>query len=323
MTFTVGLVGLGRVGAQYDRDSLGVMSHLRAILENKSFILRFAYDPCLDSCELVREIYALDNVFSEITDALHGVSTLDLLVVASPTEHHLESMISILPRVTTRMVLCEKPLGSHLVMARQIVDICASHGAALFTNYMRRSLPAVKQLKGLIQSEPSDHYDVVVKYSGCFRNNGSHFLDLVNYFFSPPEKIVWSEATKCIDAQKLSVQAVVKHRNAIVNYIPLRSTDVVEHEVEIMSDNYKIVMGRAGRDIFVLNAIPDPDFAANNTYGDAVPIDSDYLMFQKHVYNDVLEALSSGLASDTLCDAGSSLIVECLLEDLIGRNEHG
>ena len=46
MTFRIGLIGLGQIGALYDLQEHTCMTHLRAIKQSTVFELSFAIDPC-------------------------------------------------------------------------------------------------------------------------------------------------------------------------------------------------------------------------------------------------------------------------------------
>ena len=66
MTFSVGLFGLGRIGAQYDFSQHTCMTHLRAITTSKSLKLEFAYDPKID-VELGKKLAGDQFIFDEET----------------------------------------------------------------------------------------------------------------------------------------------------------------------------------------------------------------------------------------------------------------
>lgn len=306
MVFTVGLVGLGKIGALYDVNSSNTMSHLNAVAKDHRFSLSFACDPNDKACTFVRAYYGIKNVFNNISDVPKDHLEIDLLVVASPTIFHLESIELMLNRFTPKIVLCEKPLAENLTESHKLAEICRLKNVTLITNYMRRSLPLFRELKGKITTQFPSEYDVVVKYSGCFQNNGSHFVDLMDYFYGPPEKLIWSLVEKEIDSS-FKVRAIVSHKYATCTYVPLSSTSVVEHEVEIMSDAFKLVIGSAGRDIKVYEVSEDTDFSHVLMYSNVTCLTSDYVNFQKYVYNDIFLALSSGVSPSNLCDIQSSI----------------
>jgi predicted dehydrogenase len=306
MTFTVGLIGLGKIGAFYDLNSSNTMTHLNAISKDIRFSLSFAYDPSETTCASVREYYDIENVFHNMTDIQNDKLQADLIVVASPTNSHLDSIQSLLEFISPLMVLCEKPLADNLLDSQKIADLCRQKNINIATNFMRRSLPLFGELKEQIASQFTGPHDVVVKYSGCFRNNGSHFVDLISYFYGEPESVLWRSSEKTNESE-FKVRAIVSHKNAVCSYIPLSSISVVDHEVEILTDDFKLVIGRAGRDVHLYEVEDDPDFSGAFQYGKNSCLDSDYLNFQKYVYSDLYMALTSGTLPSNLCDIDSSL----------------
>ena len=315
MTYKVGLIGLGKVGATYDVGRDSTMSHLKAVLKDNRFSLNFAYDTSEDNCAFVIENYGLKNIFQNMNDVDKDKLVIDLLVIASPTSCHLESITSLLKLTVPKLILCEKPLAETSLEGHKIAELCSQKQIQIVTNFMRRSLPVMVMLRDKIVSNSTGVHDVVVKYSGCFRNNGSHFVDLMNYFYGAPENIVASFAESVVDFQ-YKVRAIVKYKNAVCTYIPLGSNSVGEHEVEIMTDEFKLIISKAGRDISILEVCDDTDFAGALMYGKPTKMNTDYLNFQKFVYDDVYMALSSGVLPANLCDIDAALSNTYLTQEL-------
>lgn len=322
MKFNVGLIGLGKIGASYDVHTSGptTMTHLNAIIKDGRFNLSFAYDPCKSTCDAIKQYYGIQNVFHRFTDVRDANLQADLLVVACPTNAHLESIELSLQFLKPKIILCEKPLAGSLTDGYRIAKLCRENRIDIVTNFMRRSLPLFAEIKEKIIGQFPSKQDVIVKYSGCFRNNGSHFIDLMTYFYGEPVGLVSSLVEKN-DQFQLKARAVVGHKCAICTYIPLISASVVDHEVEIMSDKFKIVIGRAGRDITVYEVLEDADFSGILMYGAATRFNSDYLNFQKYVYDDIYLALESGNVPPNLCGIESSLGNIKLIQDIISYDD--
>jgi predicted dehydrogenase len=320
MKFNVGLIGLGNIGALYDQASNNIMTHLKAVIRDNRFSLSFAYDPSDENCSIVRKYYGISDIYNELSDLKNKSPDIDLLVIASPTHCHLSSIKSLLQFVTPRMILCEKPLAENLSDGQQIADLCNQKDIVLITNYMRRSLPLMGLIKVKIAKQFSSQHDVVIKYSGCFKNNGSHFVDLMSYFYGFPEHILQSSFETGVDSH-IKVRATIKHKNALCTYIPMTSKSLIEHEVEIMTDKFKIIIGRAGRDFKIHEACDDTDFIDAISYGEAESLDSDYLNFQKYVYDDIYLALESRSVPSNLCDIDSSLRNTQFIQDLMSYDD--
>lgn len=204
------------------------------------------------------------------------------------------------------MILCEKPLADNFLECKKIESLCYERNIPIITNYMRRSLPVIKAIKKKIISQFPSNHDVIVKYSGCFKNNGSHFVDLMSYIYGFPEKI-FHRSSMVDNSSYLKVRATIVHKNAICTYIPMSSTSVSDHEVEIITEKFKLIIGKAGREIFTYDVIDDINFEGAFTYGKVSKLESDYLNFQKYVYDDTYLAIETGILPSNLCDIRSSI----------------
>lgn len=315
MAFSVGLVGLGQIGALYDLDSDNIISHINAITRDKRFNLCFAYDPNEKNCDLVRTKYVSCNIYKNLLDLESADLEIDLLVIASPTEFHLQSITELLVYLNPTIILCEKPLSSNLVDAEKIAELCNKRNITVVTNYMRRSLPTIKIIKEKLNNHLYSKHEIIIKYSGCFQNNGSHFLDLMSYFYKPPIKVIHF-SSEITSQSLLKVRATIAHDNAICTYVPVPSVSVAELEIQIMTDSFKLIIGRAGRDIKIYDKLQDPDFPGAYEYGSVSSITSDYMNFMQYVYDDIYLALISGKLPTNLCDIKSSLRVIQLIQEL-------
>ena len=159
MVYNVGLIGLGKVGAFYDINNQNIMSHIKAIIGNKKFHLSFAYDPDITKCDIIRNKYNLSNIHTKLTDLNFKQLDIDLLVIASPTNTHFETIISLLEISRPNIILCEKPLTTSFKDLQILEKICRKRKIKLVTNFMRRSLPVIKRIKEKIHlEETSTHF---------------------------------------------------------------------------------------------------------------------------------------------------------------------
>lgn len=316
MIIRVGLIGLGKIGAIYDLKNNNLISHLKTILNDNRFTLEFAYDPDIKKCTLVKREYNLVNVFDNIDELKETKPCIDLLVIASPTQFHLDSIELFIQFTKPDLILCEKPLAKNMDNSNKIKLICEQNNISIVSNFMRRSLPAFKDLKNHLQKNSKDRYDVIVKYSGCFKNNGSHFVDLMYFFFGPAIKV--SHLSSESEADSIyKVRAVVQYKNATCSFIPLFSNQVSDHEIQIMSETSKVLITRAGRNMKIYSTSNDADFEDGQEYIKIKDVNTDYLKFQKHVYNDLYEALNSGTMPKNLCVIEDAVKNIKFIEELI------
>ena len=316
MIINTGLIGLGKIGALYDIDNNNLMSHLKTIINDKRFNLEFAYDPADDVCNVIRNKYNLSNIYSSIKDIKKLSPKIDLLIIASPTSFHLESIELMVGFINPVLVLCEKPLAINIIDSNKIKDICSERGIKVVSNFMRRSLPAFQELKKNLNKNAKTIDDVVIKYSGCFKNNGSHFIDLMSYLYG--DILDYSLSFNEVDKDSIHrVGVSIKYHNSLCTFVPLHSNTVVDHEVLIMSEQFKYIISRAGREMKIYSPVTDTDFINSKEYANPKNISTDYLNFQKYVYNDIFDSINSGSTALNLCDIDASISNIKIIEDII------
>lgn len=187
MAYSVALVGLGGIGMGYDLNLPApdyVLSHARALTLHPDFEIVGAVEPDPVLRETFTRTYG--------STACAGVGELfqrtqaEVCIVASPTATHLAVIEEILRHGSPRLILCEKPLAYGENEAQRIVDLCRAHGVALFVNYIRRADPGVMDVRERItRGEIASPVKSVVWYSKGLLHNGSHFLDLMTFWFGP------------------------------------------------------------------------------------------------------------------------------------------
>lgn len=107
----------------------------------------------------------------------------DVVALSNPTDHHAITLLHILKQIKPRAVLCEKPLSYSLSDAESMVRACNKAGVQLFVNYMRRSDPAVVEIKKRLEAnEIKPPIKGVAWYSKGFIHNGSHLFNLLEYW---------------------------------------------------------------------------------------------------------------------------------------------
>jgi predicted dehydrogenase len=187
MTFTAAIVGLGKIGMRYDQHLSApayVLSHARAFAEHPDFLIAGAADPD----PLRREEFSRTFGASAYPTAgeLMAAVKPDVLVIASPTASHAESLREALDNHTPRVVLCEKPLAYSSVETRAIIDACDRRGIPLLVNFIRRADPGIMEVATRIENgKIATPFKAAVWYSKGLLHNGSHMVDLMRFWFGP------------------------------------------------------------------------------------------------------------------------------------------
>ncbi|XGB39052.1 MAG: Gfo/Idh/MocA family oxidoreductase [Cyanobacteria bacterium LVE1205-1] len=175
------LVGLGNVAVGYDAfdvTSAKVLSHARAFSRHPVFRLTGGVDPNGDCRRRFEDGYGV-STYADIATAMGELSP-DVVVVATPTALHLETVNALFAAGQPQVMLCEKPLAYDLNEARQIAAACAQHGCALYVNFFRQVEPGVVEIRArLVDGRIGSPLKGVVWYSKGMFNGGIHFLSLL------------------------------------------------------------------------------------------------------------------------------------------------
>jgi predicted dehydrogenase len=187
MAYSVALIGLGGIGMLYDSKlpaSEYIYSHARAFSMHADFVLAGAADPEFALREQFIERYH-SPAYADVATLL-GQGIPDVVVIASPTGTHLALVREVLQHGRPKLILCEKPLAYSSAEAHEIECLCRDRGIPLFANYIRRADPAVIEVKARLDSgRIASPFKAVVWYSKGLLHNGSHFVDLLTFWFGP------------------------------------------------------------------------------------------------------------------------------------------
>lgn len=240
--YTVVLVGLGDIGSKYDQ-SLSeddfILTHLRAFQLHPDFALIAG----IDSSAKVREDFQRRSgikAFESVTEILSEIK-VDVVVIATPTHTHLEIIDQIFAISQPKLILCEKPLAGSTEEAKSIVEKCNKNNTQLFVNYIRRADPGVIEVKNRIMSgnilEP---YKGIVWYSKGLLHNGTHFLDLMIFWFGPV--ISWSiiSAQNSVPMGRSEPDVLIKFHNISIIFCSANEDNYSHYTVELIAKNGRL-----------------------------------------------------------------------------------
>ena len=195
MTFNVLIVGLGQIGMGYDLNldsKKYVYSHASAFDQHEGFNLIGGVDTDSELCKVFEGKYG-GKIYSDTIEALRE-NEPDIVVIATSTESHKQILQDVIEYSQPKVILCEKPLSYSLKEANEIHELCKDNNIKLFVNYIRNSDPNVIEIHRKINSgEYAGYAKGVVWYSKGLVHNGSHFINLMDYWFG-----------KCLDVKVIN-----------------------------------------------------------------------------------------------------------------------
>jgi predicted dehydrogenase len=182
--YSVAIIGLGSIGQGYDyadNEQGTILTHANGFSSDSRFELVAAVDP--DQYQQKRFEAKYSRPAYPSIDSLMSEQQPEVFSIASSTESHFQIFQELIPHQPIGL-LCEKPLANTLEDANKMVELARMNQCSLVVNYSRRFYPATQTLKELIQQgELGKIYKGTIWYTKGFRNNASHFIDLLAYLF--------------------------------------------------------------------------------------------------------------------------------------------
>ena len=180
MVFTVGILGLGRIGSGFDgRDGPDVQTHLKAILQEPRLHLVSVADRDADRARNEVDRFGVAARVMSPQDLLREY--VDILCVATPDGTHLEYLRSI--NGGARVVLCEKPIEGRSSERLAALAGLERRGSTLVVNHLRRWVPGLGEWMAKARGgEFGRVLSGAVHYTRGLRHNGIHGFDLLAGF---------------------------------------------------------------------------------------------------------------------------------------------
>ena len=306
MSTSVLLVGLGAIGVGYDLGTaLGaqVYTHARAFSLHPSFRLVGG----VDTDEARRARFTAEYgapAFASVEEAL-AARPAKLVVIATPSDSHGEVVERVLAARAPRMLLCEKPLAPAPAAARAMIAACAAHGTELCVNYFRRSLPGAIEVRRRLQAGEIEAGGKAVSwYTKGFVHNGSHFLDLLQFWLGEVSAVTPLGPPRLGPAgEEIDCHLRMARGHALL--LGAWEERYSHFALELVAPNGRLQFGGDGRLVWQ-QVVPDP--AAPGYYGlTARPeaIDSGLQRYQWHVAEQLAYRLEGREAA--VCSGAQAL----------------
>jgi len=181
--FTVGIIGLGNIGMLYDydrEDNVNFLSHAKSFFYHPNFDLRYLIDKDTNKLELAKKKYGNHVKLLSSIDEIKSFP--DIIVLAASPDVNLKLFEKIKDKEEIKLFLIEKPFWDPSMM----YDSYAKYSNKCVINYPRKYVPFFVDLKDKVKNNVfGKALGVHVWYSKGLRNNGSHMIDFINYFFGP------------------------------------------------------------------------------------------------------------------------------------------
>jgi len=316
------LVGLGQAGMGYDLAPVkegSVLTHAKAFSLHSDFRLVCGVDVNPTKRESFERAYGVPTLPS-IREALLA-HEVDVCVLATPTAMHAGQVLQILDEPKVRAILCEKPLSNQIQESRDIVRLCKEKGIQIFSNYGRLSEPGVREVKLRIESGIfQGPFKGVVWYTKGLLHNGSHFLNLLEFWLGPVTGFlpIQSGELKDLSHSRDRPDFRVTFLNGEAIFLAHREDDFTYHSIELLGRNGKLQYESGGQNIGWTYAETDANsHGYKNLAMTCESIQTGADRCQWHVVTQLAVALQGGNAH--LCSGQEALDTHENIEAILTR----
>jgi predicted dehydrogenase len=316
------IIGLGQIGMGYDLDlppDAATYTHARAIVAHAAFQLAGGVDISPEQRIRFEQRYAVP-AFDSVESALRQIVP-DLVVIATSSASHAAILEEVVKTCRPKLIVCEKPLGYRLEDARVMVRICEDAGVDLFVNYIRRTDPGAIEIKRRIESgEISTPVKGNAWYSKGILNNGSHFLNLLEFWLGDVISTTLMDSGRLWDDHDPEPDVEVRFERGVVVFRAAWEEAFSYYGVELLSHSGRLRYERGGELIEWQAVDSDPRFKGYKILGsEREEIGNGMAIYQCHVYDQIRDHLAG--KATTLCTGLQALKTLEAIESIIKQRE--
>ena len=215
---------------------------------------------------------------------------------------------------TSLQSLLKKPLSDDLDEAKKIVEMTKDMTVAV--NYFRRWNKDLQKIKlNIDDNSYGDIKKVIVHYTKGIKNNGTHILDLLFWFFGKLnlEQVFKKYTSIDNDIGVDCLLSASKDIPIIFSHVP--DVDYVYIEIEILSESGVLKINQRGQSITVFSIEKDPDYSVFNRLIKDNECDTRWKKCFEGAVGNIISNIESG--EKLLCTPEDALITSILAEEII------
>jgi|TARA_Y100000294_G_C8567465_1_gene341461 hypothetical protein len=256
MTIEVLLVGLGKIGLEYDLKNNYNLTHFNSFYRNKKFKIVGVCDTNLKKKKFFEEKKI--NFFSNYKEALKILNPT-VVVVSTTTATHFKILKNTLKYKSVKLILCEKPFCLNLIQARKIKFLDKFN--KVYVNYMRSSDDTF--YKKVIKKIKNDsNLFIEIFYKGSVLNNASHYIQLLNKYFGKCKTI---QNTSKFNANFIDFKLIFK-KNIQAHFLSSNARDLFLDSMRFYTPKLIINYDNGGHLIYTSKNVLNPIYSAPNYF---------------------------------------------------------
>jgi predicted dehydrogenase len=231
----------------------------------------------------------------------------DVVAIAVPTIFHHQVVNTVIKYSTPKAILCEKPLDYDLDSAIALVDDCHNQGIKLYVNYIRRADKGTADIKkricnGLI-AQPIKG---TCWYSKGILNNGSHFLNLLQYWLGEVTSFQVIDPGRLWNNQDPEPDLKVNFELGTVLFLSAREEDYSHYTIELITRSGRLQYEHGGDRILWQPVVDDSiceGYRVLSPISESIPSNLDRI--QWHIVDQLSASLEGAKA--LICEGREAL----------------
>lgn len=284
MSETCVIIGLGNIGMGYDYNldaKDAILTHARSFSVHPDFELLGAVDSDLKKCAAFETEYGV-RAFSDLDEAFSNLKP-SVVVIATPSNSHYSVAKKITEFYCPKAIVCEKPLDQSLEFAKLLTKMCSKMGIQLYVNYMRRSETGANEIKVMIEEGVIQKpIKATVWYSKGLLNNGSHMLNLLEYWLGETNQISMINSGRSWQENDPEPDFFARFEEGSAIFLSAWEEFFPHLTIEIVSPSGRLYYSRGGNEISwqpskASKQSPKTDFLSENL---KINTDLDHYQFQ-------------------------------------------
>lgn len=256
-TLNCAIIGAGSIGGLIDTpNSSNIASHAHAILMHPACTLKAICEPDQNNEVEFKKRWGDINCYKEYIELLEK-AVVDLLIIASPTKHHSQSLYKALKNRQISYILCEKPLVLTFEELSDLKPKLLQSDKKILINLMRRYDPSFIKIADDIAlgkfGKPL-HFQAV--FTKGLLHNGIHALGVLSHFFGQVQEIKNIDTT--YKNEDLSGDFYVQFKETVGLLSCIGDATYSIFEITILFENAKIEIKDGGAKIDTFIKKPSP-----------------------------------------------------------------
>ena len=311
------IVGLGRIGLLYDSGKLSkkILTHAKAVDNSKKFNLLAGVDNNPKSLKIFKKRFNKSLIFNNVNKLnFKQKFKIDLVIIATPAHTHYTLCKKIIAKIKPKVILCEKPLERNYIKGKKLIELAKKNNVKLKVNFIRRCDPSANKILKIIKKETKYKtiFHGTVRYSKGLLENGSHFIDLIVFWFGKVKKIQIFSKTKHFD-----YDFVLHFDNAKITFLSCSIKKFENFSIELFLANLRLRYDMSGEEIYIQNIVKDKNVGTRDLLlsHKKTFIKSNFDIYQKNVLTEV-EKVFNNYDSKILSTGEEALYILKLIDSI-------